>query len=75
MEPVTYTYVAAYYYGSTEKVEQLVVYASNETEALLKVVAHWNQFVLSSYNGRVGLVYANTPKIFVDSRFSMIRLP
>jgi hypothetical protein len=74
MEPVIHTYVAAYYYASTDKIEQIVIQATNEVEALLKVVAHWDQFRLSSYQGKPYLVYKDSPTVFVSNRFSMIKL-
>jgi hypothetical protein len=74
MEPVIHTYVAAYYYASTGKIEQIVIQASNEVEALLKVIAHWDQFRLSSYRGSAALVYRDSPTVFVNARFSMIKL-
>jgi hypothetical protein len=74
MAPMICVYVAAYYYASTDKTEQVVVHATNEIEALLKVIAHWDQFRLSSYRGSAALVYRDSPTVFVNSRFSMIKL-
>jgi hypothetical protein len=76
MEPVINTYVAAYYfhYAIGGKTEQIVIQASNEVEALLKVVAHWDQFRLSSRNGSPWLVYKDKPDKVVSARFSMIKV-